>query len=44
MNTLDLLDRQVRYNGETGVVVSHCEPGSWHRDRLAVNARGTQGE
>jgi hypothetical protein len=30
MNTLDLLGRRVRYNGETGVVLSHCEPGWGH--------------
>ena len=36
MNTLDLLGRQVRYNGETGVVVSHSEPGSSRRDHLAA--------
>jgi hypothetical protein len=36
MNTLDLLGRQVRYNGETGVVVSHSEPGWAGRDRLAA--------
>ena len=36
MNTLDLLGRQVRYNGETGVVVSRSEPGWAGRDRLAA--------
>jgi hypothetical protein len=36
MNTLDLLGRRVRYNGETGVVVGHSEPDSSHRDRLAA--------
>jgi hypothetical protein len=36
MNTLDLLGRRVRYNGETGVVVSHCEPGSSRHDGLAA--------
>jgi hypothetical protein len=36
MNTLDLLGRKVRYNGETGVVVSHSEPGSSRRDHLAA--------
>ncbi len=33
MNTLDLLGRKVRYNGETGTVVSHSGPGSLGRDR-----------
>ena len=28
MNTLDLLGKRVRYNGETGVVVSRSEPSS----------------
>jgi hypothetical protein len=36
MNTLDPLDRQVRYNGETAVVVSHSEPGSSRRDGLTA--------
>ena len=36
MNTLDLLGRKVRYNGETGTVVSHFRPGSLGRDRLAA--------
>ncbi len=36
MNTLDLLGRKVRYNGETGTVVSHSGPGSLGRDRLAA--------
>jgi hypothetical protein len=36
MNTLDLLGRRVRYNGETGVVVSRCEPGSARHDGLAA--------
>jgi hypothetical protein len=39
MNTLDLLGRQVRYNGETGLVVSHSGPGFARRDGLAA-ARG----
>ena len=36
MNTLDLLGRQVRYNGEMGVGVSHSGPGEVRRDRLAA--------
>ena len=36
MNTLDLLGRRVRDNGESGVVVSHSGPGSLGRDRLAA--------
>jgi hypothetical protein len=36
MNTQNLLARQVRYNGETGLVVSHSEPGSSRRDGMAA--------
>ena len=36
MDTLDLLGKHVRYNGETAVVVSHSEPGSSRRDGLAA--------
>jgi hypothetical protein len=36
MNTLDLLGNRVRYNGETGIVVSHSEPASSRRDGLAA--------
>jgi hypothetical protein len=36
MNTLDLLGKRVRYNGEAGVVVGHCGPGFGRRDYLAA--------
>jgi hypothetical protein len=36
MNTLDLLGKRVRYNGETGVVVNHSGPGFARRDYLAA--------
>lgn len=35
VNTLDLLGRHVRYDGEVGVVVSHSEPTLASKDRLA---------
>ena len=35
MDTLDLLGKHARYNGETGIVVSRSEPGSSRRDGLA---------
>jgi MinD superfamily P-loop ATPase len=36
MNTLDLLGKHVRCNGEMGIVVNRSEPGSSRRDRLAA--------
>ena len=36
MDTLDLLGKHARYNGETGIVVSRSEPDWAHRDRLAA--------
>ncbi len=36
MNSLNLLGKRVRYNGETGVVVSRSEPEWVGRDRLAA--------
>jgi hypothetical protein len=35
MDTLDLLGKHVRHNGETGIVVSRSEPDWTGRDRLA---------
>jgi hypothetical protein len=39
MNTLDLLGKRVRYDGETGVVVGRNEPTLSGRDAMAA-ARG----
>jgi hypothetical protein len=36
MNTLDLLGKRVRYEGEAGVVVSRTEPSLANRDGLAA--------
>jgi hypothetical protein len=36
MNTLDLLSRRVRYEGEMGLVVSRNEPTATSRDGLAA--------
>ena len=35
MDTLDLLGKHVRYDGETGIVVSRSEPDWARRDGLA---------
>jgi hypothetical protein len=34
-NTLDLLGKRVRYNGEVGLVVGRLDPLAANRDRLA---------
>ncbi len=36
MDTLDLLGKHVRYNGEVGIVVSRSEPNREGRDGLAA--------
>jgi hypothetical protein len=36
VNTLDLLGKRVRYDGESGLVIARSEPAPASRDRLAA--------